>query len=277
MRAQGYQQGRVSPDGTRIAVQVEARDNQIWIFDLGRETLTRLTFQGSDNQIPVWSPDSRRVVYYSNQSGPLNLYSQPADGSGAVERLTNSPNPHAAMSWSSSGLLAYTDSLGGDRDIAVLDVATGKSNVFLKTAFREGGAQFSPNGHWIAYVSDESGRAEVYVQSYPGPGGKWPVSSDGGSEPMWNRNGRELFYRSQDRMMAVPVSTADGFSIGRPQMLFERRYASIQLPQTAPYYDVTPDGQRFLMVKEGEASPGPPISVILNWPSLLSRAYAATP
>ena len=163
------------------------------------------------------------------------------------------------MSWSPSGLLVYTDSLGGDRDIAVLDVATGKSNVFLKTSFREGGAQFSPKGDWIAYVSDESGRAEVYVQSYPGPGGKQLVSSGGGSEPMWNRNGRELFYRSQDRMMAVPVSTADGFSIGRPQMLFERRYASTQLPQTAPYYDVTSDGQRFLMVKEAETSPGPPI------------------
>jgi Tol biopolymer transport system component len=129
---------------------------------------------------------------------------------------------------------------------------------------------------FIAYISDESGRAEVYVQPYPGPGGKWQISTDGGTEPRWNRSGRELFYRSGDRMMAVPVSTQTTFTAGRPQMLFERRYPSTQLPQTAQHYDVSADGQRFLFTKEAERGPDAPINVILNWPALLGRAGTAS-
>jgi Tol biopolymer transport system component len=270
--SRGYQQPRLSPDGRRIAVQIEDRGNQIWVYDLERETLTRLTFEGSQNEAVIWTPDGKRVTYYSNQAGPLNLFWQTADGSGGSERLTTSQGSHAAMSWSSDGQrLAYTETITGDRDIFVLDMADKKAAPFLKTPFIEGGAQFSPDGRWIAYVSNESGRTEVYVQPYPGPGGKWQISAEGGSEPIWNRNGRELFYRSGDRMMAVPVTTGETFSSGRPQLLFERRYASIQLPQTFAYYDVTPDGQRFLMVKETEQA-GTPIEVILNWPALMNTA-----
>jgi Tol biopolymer transport system component len=182
------------------------------------------------------------------------------------------------MSWSPDGRrLAFTEApAGGNRDIMVLDTADGKVTPFIKTTFTEGGAQFSPDGRFIAYVSNESGRAEVYVQPYPGPGGKWQISTDGGSEPRWNRNGRELFYRSGDRMMAVPVSTQSTFSAGRPQMLFERQYPSTQLPQTAPHYDVSPDGQRFLFPKEAERGPGAPINVILNWPALLTRGTSSS-
>jgi serine/threonine protein kinase len=266
----GYQQPRLSPDGRRIVVQIEERDNQVWIYDISRETLTRLTFQASDNQLPIWSPDGRRVAYYSNQAGPLNLFWQPADGSGASERLTKSDRPHAAMSWSPDGRIAFTEAVGPDRNIWVLNTADRTTSPFIATAFTEGGAQFSPDVQWVAYVSNESGRPEVYVQPYPGPGGKWQVSTEGGSEPMWNRNGRELFYRNGNKMMAVPVSTAGGFSSGRPQMLFERRYVSTQLPQTGPYYDPSADGQRFLMVKEPEQDAGPPINIILNWPALLN-------
>ena len=273
-----YQQPRLSPDGERIAVDIADRDSQIWIYDLGRDTLTRLTFQGSDNEVVIWMPDGKRVTYFSNQQGPLNLFSQAVDGTGGPERLTTAQIAHAAMSWSPDGRrLAFTEApAGGNRDIVVLDTADGKVSPFIKTTFTEGGAQFSPDGRFIAYVSNESGRAEVYVQPYPGPGGKWQISTDGGSEPRWNRNGRELFYRSGDRMMAVPVSTQSTFSAGRPQMLFERRYPSTQLPQTAPAYDVSADGQRFLFAKEAERGPGAPINVILNWPALLGGRVAAS-
>ena len=212
--------------------------------------------------------------YYSNQrGGPLNLFWQTVDGSSEPERLTTSTFNQSPMSWSPDGRrLAFTEAIAPDRDIWVLALADGKPVPFIKKPFTEGGAQLSPDSRWVAYVSNESGRAEVYVQPYPGPGGKWQISTDGGSEPMWNRNGRELFYRVGDRMMAVPVSTQERFSSGRPQMLFERRYAAIQLPQTFQYYDVAPDGQRFLMVKEAEgSSSGALINVVLNWFGGLQR------
>ena len=270
----GYQQPRISPDGRLISVQIEERENQIWIYDTIRETLTRLTFQGSQNETAVWTPDAKRLTYYSNQAGgPLNLFWQAVDGSSRPERLTTNRLNQSPMSWSPDGLrLAYTEANAPDRDIWVLDMTDGKSAPFIKTPFTEGGAQFSPDGRWIAYASNESGRGEVYVQPYPGPGGKWQISTGGGSEPMWNRNGRELFYRSGDRMMAVPVSTGEVFSSGRPELLFERRYVAIQFPQTFQYYDVDAKGQRFVMVKETEQSPSTThINIVLNWFAELKR------
>jgi dipeptidyl aminopeptidase/acylaminoacyl peptidase len=272
----GYQQPRISPDGQRIAVQIEERESQIWVYDTGLETMTRVTFQGSQNELPIWTPDGKHLTYYSNQTGgPLNLFWQLVDGSSGPERLTTSKASHAAMSWSPDGRrLAFTEGIAPDRDIWVLDMTDRKQVPFIKTSFIEGGAQFSPDGRWIAYVSNESGRAEVYVQPYPGPGGKWQISTEGGSEPMWNLNGRELFYRAGDRMMAVPVSMQKGFSSGRPQMLFAGRYASTQLPQTGPYYDVAADGQRFLVVKESDDSPTTAINVVLNWFGDLQRVVS---
>jgi eukaryotic-like serine/threonine-protein kinase len=270
-----FQQPRLSPDGRRIALEIDDQSNQVWVYDFERQTLTRLTFEGSDNELPIWTPDGRRVVFYSNQKGPLNLFWQMADGSGGLERLTTSDgSAHAAMSWSPDGrTLAFTNAGPNIRDIWTLNISDRKTQPFLTTPFVEGGAQFSPDGRWLAYVSNESGRGEVYVQPYPGPGGKWQISTDGGLEPMWNRNGRELFYRSGDRMMAVAVSTQNGFAPGRPQLLFERHYASTILPQTGVFYDVSPDGQRFLMVKEPEQA-STPISIVLNWPALLGQRNA---
>ena len=150
------------------------------------------------------------------------------------------------------------------RDIWVLRLSDRKLQPFLRTRFNETVPRFSPDGHWLAYMSDESGHYEIYIQPFPGPGGKYQISSEGGAEPVWNPNGRELFYRCGYKMMAVDVMTQPSFSTGKPRVLFEGLY----LPSgVTPSYDVSPDGQRFLMLKA--AQQGQPaavqINVVLNW------------
>jgi hypothetical protein len=148
----------------------------------------------------------------------------------------------------------------------VLRLSDHKAQPFLRTPFNESVPRFSPDGRWLAYISDESGRYEVYVQPYPGPGGKWQVSTDGGAEPVWNPNGRELFYRNGDKMMAVEIVTQPSFAAGKPRMLFERPYQPP--PATFPNYDVSPDGQRFLMLKPSEETSSASLTqmvVVQNW------------
>ncbi len=144
----------------------------------------------------------------------------------------------------------------------------------LRHPFADPVPQFSPDGRWPVYISDESGRFEIYVQPYPGPGGKWQISTEGGTEPMWNPNGRELFYRSGDKMMAVDIATQPSFAAGKPRMLFEGQYQLSPVP--AVNYDVSPDGQRFLMVKPSEQQQAPPqINIVLNWFEELKRRVPA--
>jgi serine/threonine protein kinase/Tol biopolymer transport system component len=270
-----YRGPRLSPDGRRVAVAIEEQESQTWLYDLSRETLTRLTFAGSANYNSSWTPDGKRVVFNSNKEGPLNLFWQLADGSGGLERLTNSQSTQAPMSWSPNGqVLAFIEvNPTTGRDIWMLrmsDPVLGPGQVrnpqlFLQTPFTESAPRFSPDGRWLAYVSDESGRFEIYVQPYPGPGGKWQISTEGGTEPVWNPNGRELFYRSGDKMLAVEVATQQGFTAGKPRMLFEGKYEPA--PATFPNYDVSADGQRFLMLKlveQAEAAPTQ-MNVVLNW------------
>ena len=271
--ARAYRLPRLSPDGRRIVVAIDEEGAQTWLYDLSRETLTRLTFGGTVNQAPVWSPDGKRVAFQSNREGPLNVFSQLADGSGGLERLTTSEYSPAPHSWSSDGqLLAYIDVTPATGwDIWVLRLSDHKAQPFLQTEFNESAPRFSPDGHWMAYTSDESGHSEVYVQPYPGPGGKWQISADGGMEPMWNPNGRELFYRSGRKMMAVEVASQPGFAAGKPRVLFEGDY--LPTPLQFPNYDVSPDGQRFLMLKPSEQEAVAPtqINVVLNWFEELKR------
>ncbi len=271
--ARAYVFPRLSPDGRRVSVGITEQETQVWLYDLSRETLTRFTFEGHVNLNGVWTPDGKRIAFQSNREGPLNLFWQLADGSGGLERLITSEYNNFPMSWSPDGqLLAFvevTPTTG--YDIWVLRLGDRKAQPFLRTPFNESVPRFSPDGRWLAYISNESGRWEIYVQSYPGPGGKWQISTEGGTEPVWNRNGRELFYRSGDKMMAVDIDAQPGFTAGKPRVLFEGRYEPP--PGTSPNYDVSPDGQRFLMVKPSEAGETAPtqINVVLNWFEELKR------
>jgi len=270
--ARAYNYVRISPDGRRVAVEL---DNQIWLYDLSRDTMTRFTFEGTFNQDPTWTPDGKRIAFRSNkESASARLFWQMADGSGGLERLTTGEYQHNARAWSPDGqLLAFQENHAiTGRDMWVLRLSDRKAEPFLQTQFTEGAQSFSPDGRWIVYVSDESGRPEIYVQPYPGPGGKSLVSIEGGTEPAWNRNGRELFYRSGNKMMAVDVNTQSGFSAGKPRVLFEGDYFASVFPLTGTAYDVSGDGQRFLMAKETARTTAPvQINVVLNWFEELKR------
>jgi serine/threonine-protein kinase len=160
------------------------------------------------------------------------------------------------------------------RDIWVLNLADRKARPFLNTSYEEAAPKFSPDGNWLLYSSDETGRREVYAQPYPGPGGKWQISTDGGQEPVWNPKGGELFYRSGNKVMAVDIDATSGFSPGKPRMLFQGSY--LQTPASFPYYDVSPDGERFLMLKPVEQSSAPThINVVLNWLEELKQKSSA--
>ena len=274
--ARYYDQPRLSPDGRQVAVDIAENEGtqQVGLYDLVRDTLSRFTFEGSFNQYPTWTPDGKRIAFASNKEGALSLFWQLADGGGGLERLTNGTT-EVPFSWSPDGQqLTFVDVSGSaGAQIWVLRVSDRKAQLFLQAPRLEDAPQFSPDGRWLAYASDESGRREIYVRPYPGPGGKWQISTEGGTEPVWNRNGRELFYRIGDKMMAVDINAQSGFTAGKPRQLFERHYLPNPILNARPNYDVSPDGQRFLMVKpvEQEQAAGTQINVVLNWTEELKR------
>jgi Tol biopolymer transport system component len=265
---------RLAPDGRRVAVGILEQESQVWLYDLARETLTRFTFEGNYNPVPVWTPDGKRIAFESNREGTPNVFWQLADGSGGLERLNTSEFIQAPMSFAPDGqLLAFNEiTPNGLSNIWVMRLSDHKAQPFLRTPFYLGAPQFSPEGRWLAYVSDESGRNEIYVQAYPGPGGKYQISTEGGTEPIWNSNGRELIYRSGKKMMAVEIATKPGFTAGTPRMLFEGAYEPAPV-MALRNYDVSRDGQRFLMIKpvEQEQAALTQIVVVQNWFEELKR------
>jgi Tol biopolymer transport system component len=267
-----YRNPRLSPDGQRVAATIDELGSQEWLLDIGRGTLTRLTFEGNYNGGTAWTPDGKRITFGSDRAGPRNLFWQLADGSGGTERLATSDRTQVASSWSPDGQTLAFEQTGASTgfDIWVFRLGDRKVQPFLQTRFNEIAPRFSPDGHWLAYASDESGHYEIYVQPYPGPGGKWQISTEGGSEPVWARDG-ELFYRNGDKLMVVETNTRSSFSASNPKVLFEGHFASYQ---TLPSYDVTADGQRFLFLNAGEQARAE-ISVVLNWTEELKQRTAA--
>ncbi len=267
-----YYLPRLSPDGQRITTHILGESNDVWVYDIAGQTLTRVTFEGN-NQFPVWTPDGKRVTFRATRGGTRNIWWKPVDGSGTEEQLTSGDHNQTPGSWSPDGqVLFYADSDPVTReDLWVLPLeGERQARPFLQTPFRESAAHISPDGQWLAYFSDESGRSEIYVQPFPDPGGKRQVSTEGGGEAVWARNGRELFYRNGDKMMAVDIQTQPTFSAGKPRLLFET--SPSLLTHTLGAFDVTPDGQRFLMVKLSEQElPATQLTVVLNWFEELKR------
>ncbi len=272
-----YEEPRLSPDGRRVAVTFREANPDVWVYEIPGGTLTRLTFDPGEDETPIWTPDGRRVTYSSDRSGqPRSVYWKAADGSAAEERLfTSEHHPHVS-SWSPDGrALAFTDFdpvTGGDIWVFPLQ-GRRAPHPFLRTPFNERAARFSPDGRWLAYVSNESGSDEVYVQPFPGPEGKWQVSTNGGTEPVWSPKGGELFYRSGEKMMAVNVVSGQTFSAENPRVLFEGRFVPTRRGDAT--YDVSPDGQRFLMVKRNQQSTPAQLNVVLNWFEDLKRRVPA--
>jgi len=252
-----YQNPRISPDGRRLAVSIgEQGREHIWTCDLPDcSSLTQLTKQGTTNDIPVWTPEGRRIAFYSNMQEPFAAsYWQMADGSGMPERLTPPIGPIAQQirAFSPNGNFAamYHATPATAGDIWILRMSDRVEFPFLTTPAIEGAPRYSPDGNWLAYMSTTSGGPQIYVQEMPGARRFRQVSTDGGIQPVWNPKGGELFYRNGTRMMAVTITTGQTFSVGQPKVVFDRPYFVTPIGQTNPGYDVSPDGQRFLMIKE---------------------------
>ena len=270
----GFRFPALSRDGTKVAVTIDPRPSELWLYDLERGTRVHLaggTHQvqrGSSALTPLWSPDGSRLLFTAGG----DLYWMPADGSSDAEAVLVNDHPKYAYSWSSDGrFLSYQEqhpTTGFDIWVMPLD-GDRTPKPFLATPASEAHLRFSPDGRWVAYMSTESGRAEVYVRPFPGPGGAIPISPEGGRLPVWSADGRELFYRNGLTMMVVTLDPGASFKAGTPEILFDAAYNNIN-----NNYDVSTDG-RFLMVRPDPNATADRLQVVLNWFEELKRLAPA--
>ena len=274
---------RVSPDGRSFVYRVvhDAGTTNVWLYELERGVNRQFTTNPARGAgaWPIWGPEGKRVIFNSTRSDGMawNLYWKPVDGSGPAEPLTESDYSQQAVSvWAKGKLLAFQeirDPTATGYDIWILPLQGGaQPRPFLQTSANEFLPMFSPDGRWLAYVSDQTGKREIYVQPYPGPGEVKQISSEGGTHPAWAPDGQELFYMEGDhpstKLMAVPVQTEPSLRVGRPRLLFSENYWSGS--PLGRNYDITPHGERFLMRKE-VTQPMTKIKVVLNWSEELKR------
>jgi Tol biopolymer transport system component len=268
----------LSPDETRVVEgRTDARGSwTVWMLDLARGVNTRLTFEGGGGDA-MWSPDGRQIVYSPNGGQAQDLYLKPANGAEQGALLLHSDQNIDSMDWSRDGKFLLYQQRTKDRkqDLWVLPMlGDRKPTPYIVTPFVKGQAKFSPDGHWVAYVSNESGTGEVYVQPFPMPsGGKWAVSNGGGSQPRWSRDGKELFYFTPDEnLMAVDVKTSGGaIALGVPKALFHAPIGGGTGggASTSWRWDISADGKRFLINTSLDDATAAPINVVLNWENAL--------
>ena len=261
-----YWDPRLSPDGQRVAVNSRDSGTEIWVYELTRSTLTRLTFNSGNDETPFWSPDGRWIAFASKMADqPQAVFRKLADGSAASELLwTNGHHVHVEC-WSADGrsIIVTDNDPNTLEDIWLLNLGDEISaRPLLQTQFGELGGRISPDGRWLAYTSDESGRREIYVRAFPEMDNKVQVSADGGSQPVWAANGKELFYRGEGQLMAGTVTPGETFILTSPRPLFTDLYPNPAVNHTS--YDVARDGQRFLML-QGDAKGRTSVNVVFNW------------
>ena len=262
----------LSPDGRQVAVRgTEDNNVDVWVHEVGRSLKRRLTFDAAIDSRPIWSPSGKEITFRSARGeGYDNIYIRPADGTGEPALLVGTALDKRPNDWSPDGkYLLY--SVNGEEtgwDLWYLrrkkDGSGFEPVPFLQTSFSERAAKFSPDGRFVAYVSDESGRNEVYVRPFPGGDGKWQLSGNGGAQPRWSKDGKELFYVERDTLMAVAVATTLSFTSGAATRLFQDAYL---LGLDASRYDVSGDGRRFVLpepVAGAEEKP-PSIHIVQNW------------
>jgi len=268
----------ISPNGSMVAVDREdsTGSSDIWLHDLLRGTASRFTFNSKLNIYPIWSPDGSRINFASNRDGNFALYQKGSSGTGQDQLLDRNPDKAATafipLDWSKDGRFVIAETTGNPKtqsDIWVLPLFDGRKPIpYLQTEANERLARLSPNGKWLAYMSNESKRFEVYVQTFPTPGSKWQVSINGGGKPVWSRDGKELYFvGAEQKIMAVEVKGGDRFEAGVPIALFETR---LSFSSNIGHFDVSKDG-RFLIPTPVEQSANTAMTLVINWQAGLNK------
>jgi len=258
---------RLSPDGQQLAVVVKSQKEKsnIWIVDVATGSFRRLTFDG-DNMLPAWTPDGKKLAFASDRDGQWYLYWMPADGTAPPEILHKSENPAVPNAWSRDGKLLVFTEFAPDTgpDIWVLSVDGARNaRPYLQTAYAEWGGSFSPDSNWLAYTSNDSGILQAYLQSFPGPGERFQVSTAEGQEPVWSHDGRSVFYHYWRGLMEVGIQTDPEFTPVAPRLIVPAEYENGSIP-VFPNYDVTSDGLRFVLIPR-EQKDHRQINIDLNW------------
>ncbi|HEV2423895.1 MAG TPA: protein kinase [Terriglobia bacterium] len=270
-------QPRLSPDGNRVLLRKLETNCELWIYDLQRRVLSRLAWQ-NDNHDPLWTPDGKRVVFDVPNGSVRGLVWLAADGSGSVQPLVHSLEDSVPSSWSADGrwlaLMLFNRSVS---QIWVLARDQGaEPQPFRQNGFNETWPSFSPDGHYLAFASDQSGRSEIDISPFPGPGAVTQVSAGGGTNPLWSRDGRELFYENQSQMMSVKIATEPSLSVGVARELFREDFKQGDRGYFGREYDISPDGKRFVMLEPvGQPSPQPDLHVVVHFSDELKHLVSA--
>jgi Tol biopolymer transport system component len=255
----------LSPDGHKLAVEVQEGDPDLWVYDVDRGTRSRLTSDRAAEVPGAWSASGDRITYASSRNGNVDIFSMPVNGNGDATLLAGAPDNENLPDWSPDQRFLMYQLNSADTKLDLVyrerraDGSMGEPAVFLKTPFNEGAPRFSPDGRFVAYVSDESGGAEVYVRDFPKGANRWQVSAHGGNSPRWGRDGKEIFYVEGRSLMSVSVTSRPALSLGMPVRLFEQR--SVQTLQ----YDVAPDSKRFIILDRPANQAPLSVHVVHNW------------
>ncbi len=274
--ARSYFALRLSPDGTRVALDIRDQETDIWVWDIARKGLQRMTFDAAADIFPVWSHDGRTLFFRSGRRGPHGLFRQPSNGTDTAEQLVDGPQSNTPTSVTPDGRGVVFTAINETEDIMLLTLDTpgATPTPLLQTRFRERNGAVSPNGKWIAYESDQSSEHQIYVRPFPSmDSGEWQVSLDGGRKPLWSRDGRELFYvAAGDHLVSTPIADGETFAAGQPRKLFP--VVPVTNLSSGTFFDVMPDGRRFIMIKEARRTSTRPedlrhLVIVLDWTAAL--------